>query len=137
MVGVYQSVLPSIMWQLVLSKNRCPFRGGTINAKFLSAYRQYKKWAKENNIVAKVRHKFKKNQWRKKAIRAENQNQFAVPGLCEVGCLGGVGGYAPFPMVSGWWLGEGAATAAAQCVRYSTPSYDTTSISNKSDIPTP
>ena len=45
-----------------------------MNAKFLSAYRQYKKWAKENNIVAKVRHKFKKAQWRKKAIRAENQN---------------------------------------------------------------
>ena len=74
MVGVYQTVLPSIMWQLVLSKNRCPFRGRTMNAKFLSAYRQYKKWAKENNIVAKVRHKFKKAQWRKKAIHAENQN---------------------------------------------------------------
>ena len=50
-----------------------------MNAKFLSAYRQYKKWAKENNIVAKVRHKFKKAQWRKKAIRAENQNLSRSP----------------------------------------------------------
>ncbi len=65
-LGVYQSVLPSVMWQLVLRKRgRCPFRGTTYKAKFLSAYRQYKLWAKRNKIVAVARNKFKFKQWRK------------------------------------------------------------------------
>lgn len=56
-LGIYQYMLPSVLWELTGTAERI-FQGTTRQARFAAAYKEYRAWCKEYNILSVTKKKF-------------------------------------------------------------------------------
>ena len=65
-LGVYQTVVPSAMWELT-EPGAGIWAGGNRQARFDNAYLDYRRWCKDKKVKAVIRKRFAVSQWRKTA----------------------------------------------------------------------